>query len=42
MLLELVDQELTDKGEGPLTFFEAFTALAFHVFSDAPIDVFSS
>ena len=39
VLLELVDQELTDKGEGPLTFFEAFTALAFHVFSDAPIDV---
>ncbi|MDE0867774.1 MAG: bifunctional folylpolyglutamate synthase/dihydrofolate synthase [Aquiluna sp.] len=39
VLLQLVDQELTDKGEGPLTFFEAFTALAFHVFSDAPIDV---
>ena len=39
VLLELVDQELTDKGEDPLTFFEAFTALAFHVFSGAPIDV---
>jgi len=39
VLFELVDQELLEKGEGPLTFFEAFTALAFHVFSDAPIDV---
>jgi len=39
VLLDLVDQELLEKGEGPLTFFEAFTALAFHVFSDAPIDV---
>lgn len=39
VLFEIVDQELLEKGEGPLTFFEAFTALAFHVFSDAPIDV---
>ena len=39
VLFELIDQELLEKGEGPLTFFEAFTALAFHVFSDAPIDV---
>lgn len=38
-LIELVDQELEIAGQVPLTFFEAFTALAFHVFSDAPIDV---
>lgn len=38
-LMELVDQELAATGQPPLTFFEAFTALAFHVFSDAPIDV---
>jgi len=38
-LMGLVDAELREKGEEPLTFFEAMTALAFHVFSDAPIDV---
>lgn len=38
-LLDLVDQELIAKGESRLTFFEAFTALAFQIFSDAPIDV---
>ncbi|MDG2496735.1 MAG: bifunctional folylpolyglutamate synthase/dihydrofolate synthase [Aquiluna sp.] len=38
-LMELVDSELKEKGEEPLTFFEAITALAFHIFSDAPIDV---
>lgn len=38
-LLELVDAELEANGENKLTFFEAFTALAFQVFSDTPIDV---
>jgi dihydrofolate synthase / folylpolyglutamate synthase len=38
-LLELVDSELIAAGEVPLTFFEAFTAVAFQLFSDAPIDV---
>ena len=38
-LLELIDQRLAEAGEPPLTFFEAFTALAFQLFSDAPIDV---
>ena len=38
-LLALADAELEAAGQQPLTFFEAFTALAFQVFSDAPIDV---
>lgn len=38
-LLELVDKELEANGENKLTFFEAFTAIAFQVFSDTPIDV---
>ncbi len=38
-LLELADAELIAAGDQPLTFFEAFTALAFQIFSDAPIDV---
>lgn len=38
-LLELVDQRLLESGEQPLTFFEAMTAIAFQVFSDAPVDV---
>lgn len=38
-LLQLVDAELASRGEAPLTFFEAFTALALQIFSDAPIDV---
>ena len=38
-LLDLVDQQLIAEGHQPLTFFEAFTALAFQLFSDAPIDV---
>ena len=39
MILDLVDSELVAKGEAKLTFFEAYNALAFHLFSDAPIDV---
>lgn len=38
-LLEIADAELVAQGEQPLTFFEAFTALAFQIFSDAPVDV---
>lgn len=38
-ILELVDQKLQAMGEQPLTFFEAMTAIAFQIFSDAPIDV---
>ncbi len=37
--LEMVDVELEAAGELPLTFFEAFTALAFASFADAPVDV---
>ncbi|HEY8913182.1 folylpolyglutamate synthase/dihydrofolate synthase family protein [Lacisediminihabitans sp.] len=37
--LLMVDAELTAAGELPLTFFEAFTALAFASFADAPVDV---
>lgn len=38
-LLALADAELISRGEAPLTFFEAFTALALQIFSDSPIDV---
>lgn len=38
-LLALADAELVSRGEAPLTFFEAFTALALQIFSDAPVDV---
>lgn len=38
-LLDLVDQQLIAEGHQPLTFFEAFTALAFQLFSDTPVDV---
>jgi dihydrofolate synthase/folylpolyglutamate synthase len=38
-ILEFVDQELSDAGENPLTFFEALTVLGFAVFADAPVDV---
>jgi dihydrofolate synthase/folylpolyglutamate synthase len=37
--LELVDAELVANAEEPLTFFEAFTVLAFAAFADAPVDV---
>ena len=37
--LEIVDAELIGSGELPLTFFEAFTALGFASFADAPVDV---
>lgn len=38
-LLEIVDAQLVSEGEARLTFFEAMTAVAFQIFSDAPIDV---
>jgi dihydrofolate synthase/folylpolyglutamate synthase len=38
-ILELVDEKLAAQGEQPLTCFEAMTAIAFQVFSDAPVDV---
>ena len=38
-LLELIDAQLEAEGEVRLTFFEALTALAFQIFSDAPVDV---
>ncbi|MDQ1554610.1 MAG: dihydrofolate synthase / folylpolyglutamate synthase [Microbacteriaceae bacterium] len=37
--LTMVDAELEAAGELPLTFFEAFTVLAFASFADAPVDV---
>lgn len=37
--LEMVDVELTTAGDPPLSFFEAFTALGFASFADAPVDV---
>ncbi|WP_420370299.1 bifunctional folylpolyglutamate synthase/dihydrofolate synthase [Curtobacterium sp. L1-20] len=38
-VLEMTDQELTAKGELPLTFFEALTVLALACFAEAPVDV---
>ncbi len=37
--VELVDAELVSTSQEPLTFFEAFTVLAFAAFADAPVDV---
>jgi dihydrofolate synthase/folylpolyglutamate synthase len=37
--LEMVDRELADQGNGPITFFEALAVLAFAAFADAPVDV---
>jgi dihydrofolate synthase/folylpolyglutamate synthase len=37
--LEIVDSELVEAGQAPLTFFEALTALGFAAFADAPVDV---
>lgn len=35
----MVDSDLTEKGEEPLTYFEALTVLALAAFADAPVDV---
>jgi dihydrofolate synthase/folylpolyglutamate synthase len=37
--VDLVDAELAETGDAPLTFFELLTVLAFVAFADAPIDV---
>jgi dihydrofolate synthase / folylpolyglutamate synthase len=37
--LRMVDAELEEAGELPVTFFEALTILAFACFADAPVDV---
>ncbi|QEE61450.1 bifunctional folylpolyglutamate synthase/dihydrofolate synthase [Salinibacterium sp. dk2585] len=37
--LQMTDAQLEEEGEAPLTFFEAFTLLAFASFADAPVDV---
>ncbi|KQO63196.1 dihydrofolate synthase [Curtobacterium sp. Leaf261] len=37
--LAMTDKEFTDRGEQPLTFFEALTVLALACFADAPVDV---
>lgn len=37
--LLLVDQRLAERGEVPLTEFEAMTALAFAIFAEVPVDV---
>ena len=37
--IQMVDAELILAGEEPITFFEAFTVLAFAAFADAPVDV---
>lgn len=38
-IVELVDAELVDSGEEPLTFFELLAVLGFAIFADAPVDV---
>ena len=37
--LDKVDAELAERGDEPLTYFEALTVLAFAAFADAPVDV---
>jgi dihydrofolate synthase/folylpolyglutamate synthase len=37
--LDKVDAELIERGDEPLTYFEALTVLAFAAFADAPVDV---
>jgi dihydrofolate synthase / folylpolyglutamate synthase len=37
--IEIVDRQLEQDGDEPLTFFEALTVLAFACFADAPVDV---
>lgn len=37
--LQVVDAELIEAGQGPITFFEALAVLAFTVFADVPIEV---
>ncbi len=37
--LAVLDAQLLEEGQGPVTFFEALTVLAFALFADAPVDV---
>ena len=37
--VHMVDAELEEAGEAPVTYFEALTVLAFACFADAPVDV---
>ena len=37
--LEIVDAELSERGENRLTYFEAVTILAFAIFAEVPVDV---
>lgn len=37
--LQIVDAEMTSRGEPALTFFESITVLAFAIFADEPVDV---
>jgi dihydrofolate synthase/folylpolyglutamate synthase len=37
--INMVDLELEESGEVPLTFFEVLTVLGFAIFADAPVDV---
>ncbi|MDI3330594.1 MAG: Mur ligase family protein [Micrococcus sp.] len=38
-MIRVVDAELTEAGENPLTYFECVTILGFAVFADEPVDV---
>lgn len=37
--LAIVDAELDERGQNPLTYFEALTILGYAIFADAPVDV---
>ncbi|GAA1358547.1 folylpolyglutamate synthase/dihydrofolate synthase family protein [Arthrobacter rhombi] len=37
--LAIVDAELDEQGQNPLTYFEALTILGYAIFADAPVDV---
>lgn len=37
--LSVLDAELAESGQGPITFFEALAVLAFALFADAPVEV---
>ncbi|MGO1538532.1 MAG: bifunctional folylpolyglutamate synthase/dihydrofolate synthase [Leucobacter sp.] len=39
LALQVVDAELEAAGNGPITFFEALSVLAYSVFADAPVEV---
>lgn len=39
LALSIVDAELVESGQGPITFFEALAVLGFMTFADAPVEV---